>query len=492
MIKASLKNEINRIKSQIEAVKNRQKVARYKNDPVGYCRDVLGQRLTPEQKTIAQLIVTPPYKVLVRAAHNVGKSYLAACLVNWWYDTRDPGVCLTTAPTDKQVKDILWKEVRRLRGKRGGFRGPKMARLESTPSHFSHGFTARDATAFQGQHENHVGIIFDEAEGIDGEFWDAAETMLGGSSYFMLAIYNPTTSTSRTVEEERSGGYHLATLSAMNHPNIALELDGKPPMVPSAIRLDRLEQQLAKWSEKIPEEEPGAVQLRGQWYRPGLIAQSRLLGVRPTTGFDSVFPEWCFDKACGEVLLPLMGRIVVGCDVARFGMDWTAIHGRRGGVSLEHRTANGWDTTRTTQECKMLATDVSKAQNLDPKQAVFVIDDQGVGGGVSDQLRQDGWIVIRHISSVAVEGREEDYPNLRSAMWFDLAEACGRGDVSFASLPEPVKAELRKQFTAVKYRLDSYGRRVVEDKDDTRKTIRRSPDDADATLLSYYSVANDL
>jgi hypothetical protein len=59
-------------------------------------------------------------------------------------------------------------------------------------------------------------------------------------------------------------------------------------------------------------------------------------------------------------------------------------------------------------------------------------------------------------------------------------------------LPEPVKADLRKQFTAVKYTLDGYGRRVVEDKQLTKKTIKRSPDDADATLLSYSSVANSI
>jgi hypothetical protein len=41
---------------------------------VAYCSQCLGVRLTPAQKQIASLLVKPPYKVLVRAAHAVGHS----------------------------------------------------------------------------------------------------------------------------------------------------------------------------------------------------------------------------------------------------------------------------------------------------------------------------------------------------------------------------------------------------------------------------------
>jgi hypothetical protein len=47
------------------------------------------------------------------------------------------------------------------------------------------------------------------------------------------------------------------------------------------------------------------------------------------------------------------------------------------------------------------------------------------------------------------------------------------------------------QLTAPKYHLDSSGRIVVESKDDTRKRINRSPDDADALLLAFYVPSGD-
>ncbi len=47
---------------------------RYRERPADYCRERLKVALTPDQEAIAGLLVQPPYKVLVRAAHNVGPS----------------------------------------------------------------------------------------------------------------------------------------------------------------------------------------------------------------------------------------------------------------------------------------------------------------------------------------------------------------------------------------------------------------------------------
>jgi hypothetical protein len=47
---------------------------RYRKRPVEYCKNRLGVKLTDAQAEIARLLVQPPYKVLVRASHNVGHS----------------------------------------------------------------------------------------------------------------------------------------------------------------------------------------------------------------------------------------------------------------------------------------------------------------------------------------------------------------------------------------------------------------------------------
>lgn len=468
--------------------------ADYRRRPVEYCREQLAVELTPAQEAIARLVVQPPYKVLVRAGHNVGKSFLAACLVNWWFDSFDPGVCLTTAPTDRQVKDILWKEVRtrRLDPKadvpKDVFPGPKACRLETSSEHFAHGFTARDGDRFQGQHSVAVFIVFDEAEGVAPIFWEAAEAMLGGKNFAFLAVYNPTSQSGPTADAERSGRYHLVTMSAIDHPNIAAELEGKEPPFPSAIRLGRLREMLEQWSSPAPSvDTPGAIVLGDRCYLPGPVARARLLGIRPTAGFNAVWPEWVFDQAAQRVL-PNTGTLQIGCDVARFGDDFTAIHIRRGGVSLYHESANGWSVTTTVDRLKELAFEHGKLCGITPQSIPIAIDDVGVGGGVVDALCKDGWNAI----GVNVTRRAPDpdeYPNLRSALWFGLADEAARGTVSFARLPQVVLADLRKELTAATYTLDVSARRQVESKDQLKTRIKRSPDNADATLLAYANVS---
>lgn len=470
----------------------------YSRNPIGYCQDILGVQLTDKQADIARSLLEPPYKVLVRAGHNVGKSFLAACLVNWAFDSFNPGIVLTTAPTDRQVKDILWKEIRTLRvtaavrGKlpQGTYLQPKSCRMEVTPNHFAHGFTARDADRFQGQHSAFTFIVFDEAEGIDPVFWEAAEPMLGGVRYGFLGIYNPTSQSGPTVEAERSGKFTLHTMSCFDHPNIAKDLAGvSEGIIPSAIRLDRLRDMLESWSEPADKDTPGAVQLAGKWYLPGPVAQARLLGRRPTAGFNAVFPEYLFDEALKRSL-PLTGPLQIGVDPAWFGDDYTAIHVRKGGVSLHHESFNGQDTVRTTDRVESLAMTWGTAfKMVDPRsQVVVAVDSVGIGVGVFDQLRQRRFTRVVPVNTIKVLNERDDYPNLRSALWFGFASECKKGNVALGGLPKDVLADLRRELTAPKYEMDVRGRRVVEDKAKTKEELGRSPDNADALLLAYANV----
>ena len=111
------------------------RLTQYQTDPASYAVEVLKVIWWQKQIEIAQALLTPPHRVLVKACHKVGKTHLAGGLVNWWYDCFDPGLALTTAPTERQVKDLLWKEVRVQRRGRPGLL-PKAPRLESAPIHF--------------------------------------------------------------------------------------------------------------------------------------------------------------------------------------------------------------------------------------------------------------------------------------------------------------------------------------------------------------------
>jgi hypothetical protein len=70
-----------------------------------------------------------------------------------------------------------------------------------------------------------------------------------------------------------------------------------------------------------------------------------------------------------------------------------------------------------------------------------------------------------------------------------VADRAKRGQLSLALLPLETRMELKRQAMAPKWKLDGAGRRVVEVKEETRKTIGRSPDGLDAMNLSFARVS---
>lgn len=428
--------------------------------------------------------------MLVKASHSVGKTFLGGGLVNWWFDSFDPSITLTTAPTDRQVQDLLWKEVRGQRGRRGGFPGPRVSRLETSPEHFAHGFTAKDGDAFQGHHSEHILIIFDEAVGVAPIFWEAAESMFAGKGHAWLAIFNPTDTSSQAYMEELTGNWHVVSLSALEHPNIAAELAGLPAPYPSAARLGWLQGLLDKWCTPLSgkakktdiEWPPGS----GKFLRPGPLAEARLLGRWPSQATNGVWSDAAWQEAELTVLPEPDEPVEIGCDVARFGDDFTSIHIRRGPVSLHHESANGWATDETAGRLKVLANEWGQRCGTEGRKVSVKIDDDGVGGGVTDQA--DGYD-FQPVSSASVAIDAEGYPNRRSELWFAVAERANDGQLDISRLPEDIRRELRRQAMAPIWKLDNRGRRVVEPKDDTKKRLKRSPDDMDGLNLAYAPAA---
>jgi hypothetical protein len=470
-------------------------MTRYRHDPVGYAREVLHIQWWARQVEIAEALLRPPHRVLVKAGHAVGKTHVAAGLVNWWYDANEDGVVLTTAPTCRHVRDVLWKESRRQRGRRGGFTGPKVPRLQDQPDHFALGFTATSAAAFQGLHERAVFIVLDEAVAIDADIWQAVDSMAMGDRFGILALCNPTDTASEFYRREQQGGWHVIHVSALDHPNIERERRGLAPHFPAAARLAWLEQRLEEWCTPVA----GAPQAgdiewpprSGRYLHPGPLAEARLLGRWPSAS-AGVWPEALWLAAEALMLDPSPEEAPeIGCDVARFGDDSTAFHVRRGAVSLYHESVNGWSTTQTAGRLKELAREYAAAVNrqrprgtaaLVPQQIAIKIDDAGVGGGVVDQ--SEGYRFIA-VNSSARARRDEDYPNRRSELWFDVAERARQGQLSLARLPAEIRLRLKTQALAPTWKLDALGRRTVEAKERTKSRLGRSPDDMDALNLAF-------
>lgn len=483
----------------------------YENDPVRYAREKLHVEPTDAQQEIARAIQEPPYRVKVPSGHNVGKTFLAAWLVNWWYDTWDPSCVITTAPTEKDVIDLLWAEVRLQRIRAGlpaQFIGPRAPEMRTSEDHYAKGYTARLGQSFQGRHRSRMLFVFDEDEGVDAAYWEAASTMFKPEAgHAWLCIGNPTTNTSQSAIEELSTDsdgnptWRIIRLSALDHPNIREQLAGREPLIPNAVTISQVKSWVSDWCDQIKAEEATATDFEfppssGQWYRPGPIGESRILGRRPSAGTYGVWSDALFNAACSLFLeIPPDTLPEIGCDVARYGDDYTAWHVRCGPVSLQHDRANGWSVVQTAGRLQQLAREYAAwltarrdkaAEPIKPQQIPIKVDDDGVGGGVTDILKAAGFTAIA-VNAGSSPRKTADYPNRRSELWFDVANLARRNLLSFARLDKKTQQRLRQQALAPAWELDVKGRRVIESKKKTKeeKLDGHSPDDMDALNLAY-------
>jgi phage terminase large subunit len=167
--------------------------------------------------------------------------------------------------------------------------------------------------------------------------------------------------------------------------------------------------------------------------------------------------------------------VVVAADIARFGSDETIIAVRKGKRVRIAETYGGRDTMTTTGRILRVARELHAATKTRP---TIVVDDVGVGGGVSDRLREVAEFRTIAFNAGASPRAPLDYPNRRSEVWFALAERLPEIDLD---RDEQLAADL----VGPRYTIDSRGRRVVEPKADTKKRLGRSPDRADAVLMAF-------
>lgn len=170
----------------------------YRDDPVGFVEDVLGETLWSRQKDVLEAVVSAK-RIAVPAGFGLGKTHLAARAVAHFVCTRAVGSAeaVTTATRMRQVQRQLWPHIRRLHA-RAGLPGTvdtvqwKMPDSNGVETVVAHGFTAPagDEAAMQGIHSGSVLLIVDEAGGIDRLIGGSTNNLLTGDAR-MLAIGNP-------------------------------------------------------------------------------------------------------------------------------------------------------------------------------------------------------------------------------------------------------------------------------------------------------------
>jgi len=191
------------------------------------------------------------------------------------------------------------------------------------------------------------------------------------------------------------------------------------------------------------------------------------------SGGDVIIPsEWVRMAINREIVV--QDKPVIGCDVARFGDDEIVIYFGKGNCLLYQDITCKKSTTETAG--RIIALTNSKKSKL------ACVDDAGVGGGVTDLLRE------ARVKTAAINGgsmaTDERFSNLKTQLLWHARDLFEAGDVSI--LNDPI---LIRQLSATKYMHRSNGKIMAEPKDEVKKRIGQSPDRADAFILMLWGAS---
>lgn len=447
----------------------------YVADPVGWSATRRRAHLWSKQREIKQSVRDHRYTA-VHAAHDLGKSWIAADTIAWWCDVHRPEQVFVvwTAPTYPQVDAIIGRELRaaltdagldqlRLLGDNRLFHGDRLIGYGRKPAD-------HDQAAFQGIHARHVLVVIDEACGVPRALWDAADALVTNEHSRLLAIGNPDDPESHFAAicnpESREGrGWNVIGLDGLQSPNFT----GEP--VPDALADELLS---PIWVQER----------RDRWGEDSALFQAKVRGRFAKGAENAIIPGWIVARARRlehgvdpAPDGPLGGVLAV--DPARHGSDMTAIvEAFRGEVRIVEVTAET-DTSKVRAHVEQLLQDR-------PPNWKVVIDEDGLGGPILDELR------ARRVNAVGFKGgerarRPSRFANRKAEAWWGARVALREG---LWKLPGPDEGDLADDLAvdlaAPKHERDAAGRILVEDKRALRRRLGRSPDLGDAVVMALY------
>jgi len=438
----------------------------YADDPVGFITERLGEHLWSKQVEIAEA-VRDHRRVAVHSCFESGKSWLAARLVAWWIAVHAHGdaFVVTTATTGAQVRAILWREIRRahVRGRLAGQLNQTEWWLAGEMVAFGRKPADYDAEGFQGIHARYVLVVVDEAAGVPESIWRAAAGLTANQHSRQLAIGNPNDPQSYFASVCRPGsGWHVIGVSAYDTPNFS--------------------------GEEIPDDLHDllispvyATELAAEVGEDSAVYVAKVLGQFPEDAADGVVPL-SFVRACQRLdreydpadLVP----VELGVDVGAGG-DQTVICERRGMVA-----GRIW-RYRTPDSSEAAGYVVQAIQETGATRVK--VDVIGIGWGVVGRLKElkaEHGAEIVGVNVGAASTDPKRFPKLRDQLWWEVGRELSRsGGWDLSAIDETTVAQL----IAPTWKPDSAGRYQIEPKADTRRRLKRSPDDADALLLVFHA-----
>ena len=451
----------------------RERIPIYRHNPVLFSREV--PQFEPDkwqQEALMDLAESP--KVSIRSGQGVGKTGLEAVALLWFLCCFPFPRIVATAPTKQQLNDVLWSEVSKWQS-----RSPLLSEiLKWTTTYiymkgnekrwFAVARTATKPENMQGFHEDNMLFIVDEASGVADPIMEAILGTLSGRNNKLLLCGNPTKTTGTFFDSHHAdrGMYKRHVVSSLDSSRTNRE------------NINALIKKYG-WDSNVVR-----VRVRGEFPKQedDVFIGSELMDSRSNKAYE--LPE-------GKG----MAQVIIGADIARFGDDETVLYRNLQGCLSIAKKRRGQDLMATVGDIVRVYKDIVK-QYPDYHGKIYVnIDDTGLGGGVTDRLKEVKREqklrrlqvipinIAEHIETDTKAGKEaaEHYNDLTTHMWAVLRELLESGDIVIKD-----DAETFAQVACRKYTMASNGKLQIEPKKEMKKRGLDSPDRADALTLACY------
>ncbi|MCD8206699.1 MAG: terminase B [Bacteroidales bacterium] len=464
-----------------------ERIPVWRGDPVLFAAEVVGFRADDWQAEVLAGLAGHS-RVAVKSGQGVGKTSLEAVALLWFLSCFPYSRVVATSPTRQQLHDVLWSEAAKWMSQSALltsiFKWTKtyiyMSGCEKR--WFAVARTATKPENMQGFHEENMLFIVDEASGVADPIMEAVLGTLSGGNNKLLLCGNPT----------RVSGTFYDAFTADRSLYFCRTVSSRDSERTNKANIDSLDRKYGRDSNVVrvrvdgefPEQEDD-VFIPISWIEESAHTEpSKETALMMGTYIDEN----------GQRHKPCQGyaEIDIGVDVARYGDDKTCISYRVNEVVRIYKKYNGKDTVWTTGAISQLYRDLKRQYGSQGKIAVK-IDDGGVGGGVTDQLKAvrkttpdfaDMEIIPVHFGQPVRHKRYYDTTTYMMSVVRDLIQPFDdEGTPRRPQLILPDDADVVGQLSCRKYGFQ--GTRVkVESKKDMKARGLSSPDEADSVLLA--------
>lgn len=464
----------------------------YFNDPVLWAKEYLGVQMWSKQAEVARSLVTDK-NVVVKAGHEVGKSWLAGVLICWWIDTRwqEPGGCfvVSTAPSSKQINAIVWREVRKFfqlshqRFEQGLVDHPLPGYITSQAhwrleNGIELGYGAKPPEhkedTMSGIHARYVLAVGDEAVGLTESLIDDLGNITSNATSRRFLILNPTNPLSYVAKifKDKITSWSKHTISVFDSPNFHGG-EGLPiEVLETLVDQSYVDDKLAEWGQVTVDEVTGERSSTS----PKFIA--RVLGdfawdMGPTIiapedmaiGIDTDIPV-------GQEDLPVLGVDVSRSEAGDMNTVYSNTNGRL-------RFVDAWNEKNAMRTAERI-----NEHALSQGATEVRIDAAGLGGPIVDrvaELAEGRYLVIGMLGGYPSPDRSKWY-NTRAYWYTDFADRLRAGGIDI----DPDDERLQEELLGIEYKQQTHGLGaiLIESKDDMRKRGVGSPDYADAAIYA--------